>query len=50
MKGYQIAASKLEINAISLQAVVWCAYRRINQISASTMENEIFNSILTQIK
>ncbi len=48
-KAYQVAASGLEINAISLQAVVWCAFRRINHISASNMENEIFNSIIEQI-
>ena len=49
-KAYQVASSELEINAISLQAVVWCAFRRLNHISASTYENEIFNSIIHQIK
>jgi hypothetical protein len=48
-ESYQIAASQLEISAINLQAVVWCAYRRMAQISASNMENEIFTSIINQI-
>lgn len=48
-RAYQIAASQLEINAISLQAVVWCVFRRLNHIAASNYENEIFNSIINQI-
>ena len=48
-KAYQIASQGLEINAISLQAVVWCAFRRLNHIAASNYENEIFNSIIEQI-
>ena len=48
-KAYQVAASGIDISAISLQAVVWCAYRRKMQISASNIENEIFSSIVNQI-
>lgn len=48
-ESYQIAAKGLDINAISLQAVVWCAYRRLAHISAATIENDIFTSIINQI-
>ena len=48
-KAYQEAAKGLEISAISLQAVVWCTYRRQAHLSASKMENEIFTSIVNQI-
>ncbi len=48
-KAYRIASQGLEISAISLQAVVWCVYRRKMQISASNIENEIFASIVNQI-
>lgn len=49
VKAYQVAAKELEISAISLQAIVWCAYRRLNHIAASNYENEIFKSIVEQI-
>jgi len=50
VKSYQIAAKSLGISAISLQAAVWVAYRRISQISAANIENGIYDSIVNQIK
>ena len=49
-ESYHIAANKLHLGAIDLQAIVWVAFRRISHLSVSSMENEIFNSIVDQIK
>ena len=48
-EAYQIAAKGLDINAIALQAVVWCAFRRQQKIAAVSIENEIFNEVINQI-
>lgn len=48
-ESYRIASKEMDLSAIQLQAVVWCAYRRLAHIAASGMENEIFQSIVNQI-
>lgn len=48
-KAYQIAATGLDVSAIQLQAIVWCAFRRISGIAAANIENDIFKSIVNQI-
>ena len=48
-EAYQIASKKLDINAIALQAVVWCVFRRKQNIAAASIENAIFSSIVNQI-
>lgn len=48
-ESYQIASKELDISAIQLQAIVWCAYRRLAHIGAANIENDIFQSIVNQI-
>ena len=48
-EAYRIAAGDLEVNAVALQAVVWCVFRRKESIAAATVENDIFQSIINQI-
>jgi hypothetical protein len=48
-EAYQIAAKGLDINAVALQAVVWCVFRRKQNIAAANIENEIYNEVINQI-
>jgi hypothetical protein len=49
MEAYHIAAKGLDVSAIQLQAIVWCAFRRQAGIAAANIENDIFQSIVSQI-
>jgi len=50
VKSYQVASKALHLDAITLQAIVWVVYRRKAHLNVSEYENEIYKSIIHQIK